>query len=353
MKRENVASAWKVAWHREKVAAYCRGETIGPVTLEMDLTSRCTRTCEDCPSCRTHDHHRLEKPFIERLFAVLQGRTGGLLLTGGEPTMADLFSWTLAEARRRGFAEIAVVTNGSLLDRESVAAALLEHATTIRVSLYDWDKPSCAGAGAILSRIEKLRSRIEAAGSPLKIGVSLLTSAERAGLLVATAEAVRSAGADWVYFHPVCVGWGRGAPSQVPQSGVLEEIEAWRRGLENCFSAYLAPERYEREPLSFSAYHAAHFLMILGADGLQYLGAEVKYQPDFVVADLKNSRLEDFLADPARLARISSFNSDNYAALGSRHRGALYSDLLERIISRKLDPEKAATRARLRFAHIL
>lgn len=279
MSRAYVASPLKVTWHHDKVQAYRRGESIYPATLEMDLTTTCTRSCEDCPSSRSRAHAHLDRQFVDRLFGVLGGRTRGLLLTGGEPTMAELFGWTLAEARRRGFEEIAVVTNGNLLGREAVAEALMRLASTIRVSLYDWASPSCSGPEPTLRQIELLRTQIEAAGSPLKIGVSLLTSADRADKLIPMAEAARSAGAHWAYFHPVCVGWGKGVPLSVPQTRVLAILNAWRAGLPEGFDAYVAEERYANTPLSFEAYHGAHFLLVIGADGLNYLGAEVKYHP--------------------------------------------------------------------------
>ena len=52
------------------------------------------------------------------------------------------------------------------------------------------------------------------------------------------------------------------------------------------------------DELRFSAYHAAHFLLVVGADGKNYLGAEVKYQPAFILWDLKNNWREDFLWHP-------------------------------------------------------
>lgn len=172
----NVASPFKVTWHKEKLEAFRRGERFFPATLELDLTSRCTRSCSDCPSSRSDFQTSLDQDFVDRLLGTLEGKTRGLLLTGGEPTMSELFGWTLSEARRRGFEEIAVVTNGSLLEREEVVSALLIHATTVRVSLYDLSAKNCAGPGLVLKSLEKLRARIDSAGSSLQIGVSLLTS---------------------------------------------------------------------------------------------------------------------------------------------------------------------------------
>jgi hypothetical protein len=73
--------------------------------------------------------------------------------------MAPLFGWTLQKARQMGFTEIAVVTNGGLLENPSVADALLSYGTAIRISLYDWDGKMCGGIERTLGRIESLRGR--------------------------------------------------------------------------------------------------------------------------------------------------------------------------------------------------
>lgn len=353
MKEPTVASPNKVTWHQEKVMAYCRGEPIYPATLELDLTSRCTRTCENCPSSRSRFHSSLEQGFVDRLLGVLGGHTRGLLLTGGEPTMSDLFPWTLSEARRRGFEEIAVVTNGSLLHQDRVYSALLEHASTIRLSLYDWADSTCSAFLPTLRKIEELRHRIDDSASSLKIGISLLTSADRSQRLIHMAETVRDAGAHWVYFHPVCLGWGKGVPVQVSQNNVIPMLHAWRESLSNGFQAHWAEERYSHSILDFDGYHGAHFLLIIGADGLNYLGAEVKYQPDFVLADVAGDWSEDFLWRPGRLARIAAVTSGNYTAIGSRHRGALYSHVLETLKKNPPLPEGVTEPREYRFPHIL
>ncbi len=49
---------------------------------------------------------------------------------------------------------------------------------------------------------------------------------------------------------------------------------------------FTSSDRYVDTGLSFDGYHAAHFLLVVGADGMNYLGAEVKYQPQYAIADL-------------------------------------------------------------------
>ena len=327
-----IASAFKVACHPEKLMAYLRGERIFPATLELDITSACNKDCRDCPSARGRRSHELSIHSVRHLFSVLEGQTRGLLLTGGEPTLSPFFPEVLRMARDFGFLDLAVVTNGSFLDDRSVANALLAHASTVRVSLYGWGDGSCAGLYPTLGQIELLRSQIESEGSDLRIGVSALTSAERVDSLETVLQDTASAGAHWLYFHPTCTRWHIGAPTQVDQSGVLKRVRGLQNSRNGEFRVFISSDRYAQRSLTFHGYHGAHFLLVVGADGKNYLAPEVKYQPQHVVADLSCGFDEDFLWEPDRLQRLNAVASATYPAIGSRHRGELYSDFIEGLV---------------------
>lgn len=337
---KKIASPLKVAYHQKKLAAYLRNEPIFPVTLELDITSTCTRSCKDCPSSRSSFQQSLSFDFITNLFQSLEGQTRGLLLTGGEATMSPLFPDTLALARKTGFEDIAVVTNGMLLDKDRVAEALLEHASTIRLSLYDWDQGTCHGIEPSLRRIEALRNRIDRAGSGLQIGISVLTSRTLNQRIGEVSDAVRRAGAHWIYYHPKCTGWKDARLEPFDQAGVLDTIDHYRETTGNHFNVFVCPSRYDDSNLSFDGYHAAHFLMVIGADGKNYLGAEVKYQDRFVLADVAGQWQSDFVHQAERLRKIAAMNSAAYSALKSRHRGVLYNDYIEKL-KRQPSPQAA------------
>jgi hypothetical protein len=345
-----IASTRKITFHKAKLESYLRAESIFPATLELDLTSVCNRKCANCPSTTTLPAYNLSTDFVERLFARLEGQTRGLLLTGGEPTMAHNFVETLALARTRGFMDVVVVTNGSFLGDEKIAQALLTYASAIRISLYDWSAKSCTGMYPTLKRIEALRSRIEREGSRLQIGVSALTSNENIGGLNTVAREAESAGAHWVYFHPTCTRWELGTPVQMNQQGVLEQIGEFQRAQMDGFRAFVFNERYVGGTIEFDGYHSSHFLLVIGADGMNYLGAEVKYQPPHIIADVAGDWRDDFLWQSERLRRIRAVNSQTFPAIGSRHRGILYNNLIEQL--RRTGAPVAAQDGFL-FPHIL
>ncbi len=351
-----IASTFKITYHKEKLESYLRGESIFPATIELDLTSACNRKCSDCPSTTNLPSYNLEDDFIERLFSHLEGETRGLLLTGGEPTMAPNFSKTLRMARRFGFVDVVVVTNGTFLNEEKVAGALLKYASTVRVSMYDWDADSFSGLSSTLKRIEALRSRIDREGSQLQIGVSALTSRENANMLSTITQQTLSAGAHWIYFHPLCTKWDSGSPLRVDQKDVLNWIEECRIAQLNCFRVFVLRDRYMEGAIEFNGYHAAHFLLVIGADGMNYLGAEVKYQRQHIIADVAGNWRNDFLWQSQRLQRIQNVTSRTYPAVGSRHRGVLYNSLIEQFMQvrqKDFDESFPVSKNTFLFPHIL
>jgi len=327
-----IASTFKITYHKEKIESYLRNEPIFPATLELDLTSACNRKCPNCPSTTNLPSYSLEINFVERLFSHLEGQTRGLLLTGGEPTMAVNFPEVLHMARKYGFVDVVVVTNGAFLNEEKVAGALLADASAVRLSMYDWSAESSEGLYPTLKRIETLRSRIDLDDSKLQIGVSVLTSKENANGLSAVSQKALSAGAHWIYFHPLCTRWDSGSPLRVDQRGVLDQVEGCQDSPSDGFGIFVFRDRYMKNEIKFSGYHAGHFLLVVGADGMNYLGAEVKYHPQHIIADVAGNWRKNFLWERQRLQRINAVDSKTYPAIGSRHRGVLYNGLIERLM---------------------
>jgi len=330
--KQRIYANHKCSLNRAQVDAYLAGKPIFPRTVEMDLTNRCTRACPTCPSAGSRmPAHVLTPDFVDDVLGVLEGETRGIIFSGGEPTFSPYFVDILGIACKRGFTEVAVVTNGTELGRRDIQDALMTHATTIRVSLYDWydsDTPAPTFFKQ-LERVTGLRKRIDREGSKLEIGLAMLTSRKRLPRMLNAVKHAAAAGAHWLYFHPMCERWAEGQPVQENQEGVLEALEALQQGAGSGARIHVPVERYSRYPLYFSAFHAAHFLIQIGADGVNYASPESKYHPSCALADLHGYRGDDFLWRPRRIAAIEALNSDRYRFAGTRHRGAMFSDFLE------------------------
>jgi hypothetical protein len=89
---------------------------------------------------------------------------------------------------------------------------------------------------------------------------------------------------------------------------------------------------------------------------MNYLGAEVKYQPKHIIADVAGDWKDNFLWDGTRLERMRGADSSTYPAIGSRHRGVLYNDFIERLMRSKEEAPgelSAVNRDDVLFPHIL
>ncbi len=328
-----VFASSKINFYHAKIESYLKGEQICPTTLEIDLTQRCTRSCLGCPySVSRKKGLTLGLPFLDRLFSVLGPHTPGIILSGGEATIVPHFPETVSLARTKGFKEIAVISNGGHVDHRRVQDALLEHVTSIRISLYDWQDNDADYFIKTLDKIEGLRNRIEKEGSDLEIGASMLTRTELNHRYESVGLKALNAGIDWLYFHPYCIDWDKERPIQANQTGVLEAISKFQEAAPQNANIQIPFERYDEKPLYFEKLHGAHFLIQIGADGVNYLGPECKYEKDAALLDLNEYLEDDFLWHPQRLKRIGETNSDNYRFIGTKHRPPMFSDYIQQLI---------------------
>ena len=323
----------KVANDPQRIKAYLNGEQIFPITIELDLTQLCTRSCSGCPySASRRPGLTLQLPFLDRLFSVLGSHTPGIVLTGGESTIVPHFPETVALAREKGFKEIAVISNGANIHRPEVQDALLEHVTAIRISLYDWQENDSEYFINSLKKIEGLRNCIEKEGSKLEIGASILTRSEWNHRYASVGLQALNAGIDWLYFHPYCIDWEKEYPMQADQTSVLEAIEKLKEIAPQNANIQVPIERYAEKPLYFEKLHGSHFLIQVGADGINYAGPECKYEKDAELLNLNEYLEDDFLWHPQRLKRLNEINSDNYRFIGTKHRPVIFSDHIQTLI---------------------
>lgn len=328
----------KVAGEKRKIKAYLEGDQIFPTTVEMDLTQRCTRACLGCPytSKRTQGL-TLELPFLDRLFSILGVDTPGLVLSGGESTIVPHFPETTALARQKGFKEIAIISNGGHTHKTMVQDALLENVTSIRISLYDWQENESKYLIDTLEKIENLRNRIEKEGSRLEIGASMLTRKEWNHRYESVGMQALNAGVHWLYFHPYCINWETGHPIQADQTGVLDAIENLKKIAPPDANIQVPVDRYSKKPLFFEKLHGAHFLIQIGADGINYAGPECKYSKNAELLNLNEYLEDDFLWHPQRVNRLNELNSDNYDFIGTKHRPPMFSDYIQKLIQSRND----------------
>jgi MoaA/NifB/PqqE/SkfB family radical SAM enzyme len=259
--------------------------------------------------------------------------TPGIVFSGGESTSVPHFPETIALARKRGFKEIAVISNGANIHVPKVQDILLEQVTSIRISMYDWQENDSDSFLSTLRKIERLRHRIEKEESKLEIGASILTRKELNHRYASVGLKALNAGVDWLYFHPYCIDWDTEYPTQADQTDVLDAIEKLKEMAPKNANIQVPYERYDKTPLYFEKLHGAYFLIQVGADGINYVGPECKYEKDAELLNLNEYLKNDFLWHPRRIKQLSEINSGNYRFIGTKHRPPMFSDYIQKLIS--------------------
>jgi hypothetical protein len=323
----------KVASDQEKIKAYLNGERFFPTTIEIDLTQLCSRSCGGCPyGASRKPGLTLQMPFLDRIFSILGPNMPGIVFSGGEPTIVPHYPETLKTARQKGFHEITTISNGANIHLPAVQDALMEYATAIRISMYEWQENDSEHFIRTLKKIEAFRNRIVKEGSKLEIGAAMLTRTELNHRYEHVGMQVLNSGVNWLYFHPYCIDWDTQYPTQADQTGVLEALENFKKNALEDADIQLPYERYSREPLCFDKLHGSFFLIQVGADGINYAGPECKYEKDSALLNLNEYMKDDFLWHPKRVERLNQLNSCNYRHIGTRHRPPMFSDYIQKII---------------------
>jgi MoaA/NifB/PqqE/SkfB family radical SAM enzyme len=123
---ELILDGHKLAWHRERVEAWLRGERIAPITIDCALTRRCTYRCVYCyGQFQANDEKRMTRDVIFRFLddAAEIGVKAVSFVSDGESTCSP----HLYDAILRGYENglnMALGTNGYLLKPERLPEIL-------------------------------------------------------------------------------------------------------------------------------------------------------------------------------------------------------------------------------------
>lgn len=123
---ELILDGHKLAWHRERVEAWQRGERIAPITIDCALTRRCTYRCVYCyGQLQANDEKKMTREVIFRFLddAAELGVKAISFVSDGESTCSPHFYEAVLHGRANGL-DMAVGTNGYLLKDERLEEIL-------------------------------------------------------------------------------------------------------------------------------------------------------------------------------------------------------------------------------------
>lgn len=227
----------KLFRHIDRLAAWDRGETPAPVTVEWDLSNRCVLGCQDCHFAHTHTRgpwavqprtlpmafdgtgDLADMDLVSRTLEQMQaaGVRSIVWSGGGEPTTHPHWIEAVEMAYWRGF-EQGMYTCGGLLT-EATGVRLAKAASWVVVSLDAADAETYAREkGVPASRFDAACKGLAAlTGGKATVGASFLLHADnwhRAGDMLALA---RELGATYTTFRPA-IQTAPNAPSRVTGS---------------------------------------------------------------------------------------------------------------------------------------
>lgn len=131
-----VLDGHKLAWHRDRVEAWLRGERIAPVTIDCALTRRCTYRCAYCyGQLQANDEKRITRDVIFRFLddAAEIGVKAVSFVSDGESTCSPHLYDAVLRGNANGL-DMALGTNGYLL-RHDRLGELLPALTYLRYNI--------------------------------------------------------------------------------------------------------------------------------------------------------------------------------------------------------------------------
>jgi len=133
---ELILDGQKLAWHKERVEAWLRGERIAPITIDCALTRRCGYKCVYCyGALQANDEKKMTKDVIFRFLddAAQIGVKAVSFVSDGESTCSPHFYDAVLRGKANGL-DMAVGTNGYLLEQDRLEQ-ILSALTYIRFNI--------------------------------------------------------------------------------------------------------------------------------------------------------------------------------------------------------------------------
>ena len=197
----------KLAWHRDRVEAWLRGERIAPITIDCALTRRCSYRCVYCyGQLQANDQKRMTRDVIFRFLddAAEIGVKAISFVSDGESTCSPHLDDAILRGRANGL-DMALGTNGYLLteDRlEDILAAM----TYLRFNISAGQPKRYAEIHGCKEECfdkvcENVRRCVEIknrAGLAVTIGLQMVLLPEFADQVLPLAELGRDLGVDYL-----------------------------------------------------------------------------------------------------------------------------------------------------------
>lgn len=204
---ELILDGHKLAWHRERVEAWLRGERIAPITIDCALTRRCTYRCVYCyGQLQANDEEPMTREVIFRFLddAAEIGVKAVSFVSDGESTCSPHLYDAILRGHENGL-HMALGTNGYLLRPERLPEILpaltylrynLSAAEPRRYAEIHGCKPEAYHR--VLGVIRKSLEIKRQLGLPVTIGLQMVLMPDFADQIIPLAKLGAAQGVDYL-----------------------------------------------------------------------------------------------------------------------------------------------------------
>jgi radical SAM protein with 4Fe4S-binding SPASM domain len=331
-------SPHKILNHFERVQALVAGESVFPVTVEIDPSNKCNHRCQWCVSAQSHTGEQLEYERFVELIAELESQDvrSIVLKGGGEPTVHPRINDMLQACADRGLA-IGLITNGSM-PRQGTPQAVLDTAEWVRISI-DAALPAThrlihgtADFNRILRNVEYLTGHAKRT----LVGLNFVADQRNYREIVAFAQLARSVGAAYASircaFSPEAALPVEIREEMRRQASVAKKLDnhRFRVLLGNFTDQYLNAD--PRQPFPWRRCLGPNLVGIVGADGEVYACCFLRGNKAFSFGNVNDQSFEAIWAGPRRrevMARVDEGACERVCMGGmTSSRYNAYNDIL-------------------------
>lgn len=197
----------KLAWHRDRVEAWMRGERISPITIDMALNRTCNYACKFCYAVlQENQGFPITKDVMTRFLddCAELGVKGVSLVSDGESTLNPAFVHTIQYGHSKGIS-MAVGSNGYLLDTQKIRA-ILPSLTYFRVNITAgeakrYQEIMGVREGFFEKVCENIKTMMQVkreTGSSCTVGMQMVLMPEFADQILPLARLARELGPDYL-----------------------------------------------------------------------------------------------------------------------------------------------------------
>ena len=292
-------SPHKILNHVEKLQQIAQGQTVFPITVEIDPSNKCNHRCDWCVSIESHTGEKLDLDQFHELIAELKrARTRSIVIKGGgEPTLHPEFNEMVRAGSSEGLS-VGLISNGTLPWAGSVEA-VLECCEWVRISLdaaSSTTHRAIHGSGDFVKITDNIKALSRGAEATL-VGINFVAEPRNYQEILAFTQMARVFGAGYVSIrcvfdkqNPPSEGVRRSMRQQAAAAKALEG-DSFRVLLGNFTDDYLSGQE-ERE-FPFQKCLGPNLIGIVGADAEVYACCFLRGNKQFSFGNLADEKFEE------------------------------------------------------------